>query len=89
MPMRKAGKSAEVGADHVRLTDSAMEGFTGVSFAGGSRWRDFAFLSDETITNQVEEEVLTKGPGENDGLADDAVWSEPLSQANFPAIREK
>jgi hypothetical protein len=22
-------------------------------------------------------------------LADDAVWSEPLSQANFPAIREK
>ena len=22
-------------------------------------------------------------------MADDAVWSEPLSQANFPAIREK
>jgi hypothetical protein len=25
----------------------------------------------------------------SDSLVDDAVWSEPLSQENFPAIREK
>ena len=28
-------------------------------------------------------------PKPEDSVADDAVWSEPLSQANFPAIREK
>jgi hypothetical protein len=33
--------------------------------------------------------LLRKVPGEIDCLLDDAVWSEPLSQAKFPAIREK